>query len=75
MVFSGRKGEPYAKKVVALAGASGNMGYQGFPEFYKRKDRFRLVLLLRDSNRQEHNYYGPEIFDCFKERIEECGFL
>ena len=39
------------KKTIALTGASGTMGFQGFLEFYKRKDAFDLVLLLRDSKK------------------------
>lgn len=39
------------KKTIGLTGASGTMGYQGFLEFYKRKEQFDLVLLLRDSKK------------------------
>ena len=39
------------KKTIALTGASGTMGFQGFFEFYKRKNEFDLVLLLRDSKK------------------------
>lgn len=44
------------KKTVALTGASGNMGYQGFLELYKRKDRFHIVLLLRDSEKNRKKF-------------------
>lgn len=39
------------KKKIALTGASGTMGFQGFLEFYKKKSEFDLVLLLRDSKK------------------------
>lgn len=44
------------KKRVALTGASGNMGYQGFLELYGRKDRYDLVLLLRDSEKNRKKF-------------------
>ena len=37
------------KKTVMLTGASGNMGFAGFKELYKMKDKFNTVLLLRKS--------------------------
>ncbi len=37
------------KKVVFLTGATGNMGWAGFRELYKRKDRFDIRILARDS--------------------------
>ena len=37
------------KKTVFLTGATGNMGWAGFQELYKRKDRFHIRLLARDS--------------------------
>ena len=40
-----------SKKTVFLTGASGNMGYAGFKEIYKRKDKYNLVLLLRGSEK------------------------
>ena len=40
-----------SKKTVFLTGASGNMGYAGFKEIYKRKDKYNLVLLLRNSEK------------------------
>jgi len=38
-----------AKKTVFLTGASGNMGWHGFRELYKRRDKFNIVLLNRGS--------------------------
>ncbi len=40
-----------AKKTVFLTGGTGNMGWAGFQELYKRKDRFDLRLLARDSRK------------------------
>ena len=50
------------KKTVALTGASGTMGYQGFLELYGKKDRFNIALLLRDSkkNRKKFRKYLQE---------------
>lgn len=47
------------KKTVALTGASGTMGFQGFLELYKRKDEFNIVLLNRNSikNRKKFEPY------------------
>lgn len=39
------------KKTVFLTGATGNMGWAGFQELYRRKDRFNIRLLARDSRR------------------------
>ena len=39
------------KKTVFLTGATGNMGWAGFQELYKRKDRFNIRLLARDSKK------------------------
>lgn len=39
------------KKTVFLTGATGNMGWAGFQELYKRKDRFDIRLLARDSDK------------------------
>ena len=39
------------KKTVFLTGASGNMGHHSFLEFMKHRDKFNLVLLLRDSKK------------------------
>ena len=49
------------KKTIALTGASGTMGFQGFLEFYKRKDAFDLVLLLRDSKKNRKLFRKYEI--------------
>ena len=40
-----------AKKTVFLTGASGNMGHKSFLEFIKHKDKFNIVVLLRDSKK------------------------
>lgn len=40
-----------SKKTVFLTGASGNMGYAGFKEIYKRKDKYNLVLLSEEAKR------------------------
>lgn len=47
------------KKTVAITGSSGNMGFQGFKELYKLKDKFNIVLLNRDSvkNRKKFEPY------------------
>ncbi len=39
------------KKTVFLTGASGNMGHKSFLEFIKHKDKFNIVVLLRDSKK------------------------
>ena len=39
------------KKTVFLTGATGNMGWAGFKELYKRKDRFDIRILARDSRK------------------------
>lgn len=44
------------KKAVALTGASGNMGYQGFLELYAQKEKFRISLLLRASEKTGRNF-------------------
>jgi nucleoside-diphosphate-sugar epimerase len=51
-----------AKKTVFLTGSSGNMGWHGFQELYKRKDKFDIVLLNRDSdkNRQKFAAYAND---------------
>lgn len=43
------------KKTVFLTGASGHMGWAGFKELYKKKDKLNIVLLLRDSEKTERN--------------------
>ena len=47
------------KTTVALTGASGTMGFQGFLELYARKYRHNIVLLLRNSekNRKKFTYF------------------
>ena len=44
------------QKTVALTGASGTMGFAGFQELYRRKDRFRITLLLRDSKKNREKF-------------------
>ncbi len=39
------------KKTVFLTGATGNMGWAGFQELYKRKERFDIRILARDSRK------------------------
>ncbi len=39
------------KKTIFITGSTGNMGWAGFQELYKRKDRFDLRLLARDSRK------------------------
>ena len=39
------------KKTVFLTGGTGNMGWAGFQELYKRKERFDIRLLARDSKK------------------------
>ena len=39
------------KRTVFLTGATGNMGWAGFQELYRRKDRFDIRLLARDSKK------------------------
>lgn len=46
------------KKAVALTGASGTMGFQGFLELYRRKERFHITLLLRDSGKNRKKFAG-----------------
>ena len=50
------------KKTVFLTGATGNMGWFGFQELYKRKERFDIRLLARDSkkNRKLLNKYAAD---------------
>ena len=49
-----------SKKTVFLTGASGNMGYAGFKEIYKRKDKYNLVLLLRGSEKNRIKFKDYE---------------
>ncbi len=39
------------KKTVFLTGATGNMGWAGFKELYKKKDRFNIRILARRSKK------------------------
>ena len=39
------------KKTVFLTGATGNMGWAGFMELYRKKDRFNIRLLARPSRK------------------------
>lgn len=39
------------KKTVFLTGATGNMGWAGFLELYKRKERFDIRILARNSKK------------------------
>ena len=39
------------KKTVFITGATGNMGWAGFQELYRRKDRFDIRILARDSKK------------------------
>ena len=39
------------RTTVFMTGATGNMGWAGFQELYKRKDRFRIVVLARPSQK------------------------
>lgn len=44
------------KKTVFLTGASGNMGFHSFCEFMKHKDKYNLVVLLRDSEKNRKKF-------------------
>ncbi|MDR1927563.1 MAG: NAD(P)-dependent oxidoreductase, partial [Oscillospiraceae bacterium] len=55
-----------AKKTVFLTGSSGNMGWAGFQELYKKKDKFNFVLLNRDS-KKGRAMFAPYVDDpCVK---------
>ena len=41
----------FMKKTVFITGATGNMGWAGFQELYRRKDRFDIRILARDSSK------------------------
>lgn len=41
------------KKTVLLTGATGNMGWAGFQELYKKKDRFNITILARPSKKNK----------------------
>ena len=38
-------------KIVFLTGATGNMGWAGFKELYKKRDRFKIRILARPSKK------------------------
>ncbi len=44
------------KTTVALTGASGTMGFQGFKELYARKYRHNIVVLLRNSEKNRQKF-------------------
>ena len=50
------------KKTVFLTGGTGNMGWAGFQELYRRKERFNIRLLARDSrkNRRKLGRYAAD---------------
>ena len=50
------------KKTVFLTGATGNMGWSGFRELLRKKDRFDIRLLARDS-RKNRKLLAPYLDD------------
>ena len=50
------------KKTVFLTGASGTMGWEGFKQFYAKKDQFNIVVLLRDSEKNR-KLFAPYMND------------
>ncbi len=44
------------KKTVFLTGATGHMGWAGFKELYAKKDRFNIVVLIRDSEKNREQF-------------------
>lgn len=50
------------KKTVFLTGASGNMGFAGFKELYKRKDMYNIVVLNLDTQ-DARRKFAPYMFD------------
>lgn len=44
------------KKTVMITGASGNMGFAGFKEIFAEKEKYNLVLLLRDSQKNREMF-------------------
>ncbi len=54
------------KKTVFLTGASGNMGFAGFKELYKRRSMYNIVVLLRDSKKNREKFAGYENDPCVK---------
>ncbi len=55
-----------AKKTVYLTGSSGNMGWYGFQELYKRKDKYDIVLLNRDSEKTRAKFAAYANDPCVK---------
>lgn len=49
-----------AKKTVFLTGSSGNMGWHGFQELYKRREKFDIVLLNRGSKKNREKFAAYE---------------
>lgn len=54
------------KKTVFLTGASGNMGFAGFKELYKRRDMYNIVILLRDSKKNRDKFAAYMTDPCVK---------
>lgn len=50
------------KKTVFLTGSSGNMGFAGFKELYKRRDLYNIVLLNLDTQ-DARKKFAPYMFD------------
>jgi len=46
------------KKTIFITGATGNMGWAGFQELYKRRERFNIRLLARDSRKNRRKLSG-----------------
>ncbi|MBO4894314.1 MAG: NAD(P)-dependent oxidoreductase [Clostridia bacterium] len=55
-----------AKKTVFLTGASGNMGFHSFQEFLKHRDKYNLVVLLRDSEKNRKKFKAYMNDPCVK---------
>ncbi len=53
-----------AKKKVFLTGSSGTMGLAGFKELYAKKDKFHIVLLNRDSEKNRKLFAPYENDPC-----------
>lgn len=53
------------KPNVLITGATGNMGWAGFQEIYKKKDRFRITILARASKKNfkklSEYQYDPDV--------------
>ncbi len=54
------------KKTIFLTGATGNMGYGGLTELLRRKDRFDIVILARDSAKNRKLLAGHLSEPCLK---------